>query len=173
LRAKLRTRFFRLIFLFFLTCSSLVRLSLSLSLLRQSGKCQDVGLYHSTFVFGASQEYATVSNGVLSTLRIINAARSPCACQYFNLKFGIKVEVETIREFERRLMEYIKDRPREWLKPICFRVSGIQADLGYIGEWERMCNRNRRRLFGSFKYSHVFFLTRCVFISFLRPSDRC
>eukprot|EP00529_Nitzschia_sp_RCC80_P008888 CAMPEP_0113505976 /NCGR_PEP_ID=MMETSP0014_2-20120614/35636_1 /TAXON_ID=2857 /ORGANISM="Nitzschia sp." /LENGTH=1154 /DNA_ID=CAMNT_0000401389 /DNA_START=267 /DNA_END=3731 /DNA_ORIENTATION=- /assembly_acc=CAM_ASM_000159 len=93
---------------------------------------KDVGLYHTTFVFGASQEYATISNGTLATLRVINAARSSCACQYFNLKFGIKVEVETIKEFERRLMAFIKDRPRQWLKPICFRISGIKADLGYI-----------------------------------------
>jgi hypothetical protein len=95
---------------------------------------KDVGLYHSTFIFGASQEYATISNGVLSTLRVINAARSAQAIQYFNLKFGIDVEIETVQEFERRLMEYIKERPRQWLKPVCFRITSIKADLGYIGE---------------------------------------
>ena len=45
-----------------------------------------VNLYNTTVCFGTTNERATVSNGTLARSRIINAARSPNAVVYVNLK---------------------------------------------------------------------------------------
>jgi hypothetical protein len=71
--------------------------------------------YHTTVIFGTTQEYATYSNGSLAVLRIINANRSPRAVLNYTMKFGIAVTTETIKTFKERIMAFVKDRPREWL----------------------------------------------------------
>ncbi|KAL3933733.1 MAG: hypothetical protein SGARI_003642 [Bacillariaceae sp.] len=45
--------------------------------------------------------------------------------------FGIRVKLETIEIFKTRLFDYVKSKPREWLRPCAFRLSLIAADMGY------------------------------------------
>lgn len=93
---------------------------------------KDINLYHTTFIFGATNEYATISNGSLANSRIINAARSPTAALNFLMKFGLEVPLSTIQIFKEELMAYIKERPREWLSFNAFRMTKIEANSGFI-----------------------------------------
>jgi small-conductance mechanosensitive channel len=45
-----------------------------------------VNLFNTTVCFGTTNERATISNGSLASSRIINAARSPYAIIYVQLK---------------------------------------------------------------------------------------
>ncbi|KAG7371166.1 mechanosensitive ion channel [Nitzschia inconspicua] len=92
---------------------------------------KDVSLYHTTVVFNFSNEIGTISNGSIASMRVLNASRSPRANLHFFLKFGIRVKLETIELFRTKLYDYIKSKPREWLRPVAFRLSLIAADLGY------------------------------------------
>lgn len=47
---------------------------------------EKVDLFSTSVCFGTTNERATVSNGTLASSRIINAARSPNAVVYVNLK---------------------------------------------------------------------------------------
>jgi hypothetical protein len=89
------------------------------------------GRYYTTLVCAFSQEVGTLSNGSIALKRILNGARSPRANLHFFLKFGIRVKLETIDEFKNRLFEYVKSKPREWIRPVAFRLNQISADLGY------------------------------------------
>ena len=89
-------------------------------------------LYHTTLLFAPTMESATLSNGSMANLRIINGNRSPRATLQFYMKFGVSVELGTIEEFKKRLFEYIRSKPREWLRPLAFRLCTIAADLGYV-----------------------------------------
>jgi len=89
-------------------------------------------LYHTTLLFAPTMESATLSNGSMANLRIINGNRSPRATLQFYMKFGVSVELGTIEEFKKRLFEYIRSKPREWLRPLAFRLCKIAADLGYV-----------------------------------------
>ena len=88
--------------------------------------------YHTTVVYALTQEYATISNGALSKSRIINCARSPRAMMFFLAKFGIGVSLETITKYKQRLIEYVKSKPREWLAFTAFRMTRMEADLGFV-----------------------------------------
>lgn len=99
---------------------------------------KDVNLYHTTFIFGTTNEYATISNGSLSNERIINAARSQQACLNFVMKFGLAVPGETVQQLKDELMAYVKDKPREWLAFSAFRMTRIEADLGFV-EYKIVC----------------------------------
>ena len=87
--------------------------------------------YYTTFVYAFSQEVGTISNGSLAQKRVLNGARSPRANLHFFLKFGIRVNLETIEEFQNRLYDFVKSKPREWIRPVAFRLNTIAADLGY------------------------------------------
>jgi len=60
---------------------------------------EKVQLYTTTACWGATNERATLCNGAISTLRVINAARSPNATVYVPLKFHIDTEYEKIQIF--------------------------------------------------------------------------
>jgi hypothetical protein len=99
--------------------------------------------YHTTVVFNFSNEIGTVSNGSISGMRVLNASRSPRANLHFFLKFGIRVKLETIEFFRTRLFDYIKSKPREWLRPVAFRLSLIAADMGYSQYFILLTHRGR------------------------------
>ena len=54
---------------------------------------EKVDLFSTSVCFGTTNERATVSNGTLASSRIINAARSPNAVVYVNLKVSYTVMV--------------------------------------------------------------------------------
>lgn len=88
--------------------------------------------YHTTVIFGTTQEYATFANGAVSKSRIINSARSPRGILQFTIQFSISVEAKTIETFRVALVEYVKSKPREWLLLTGFRLSCIDTSLGYV-----------------------------------------
>lgn len=75
---------------------------------------------------------ATFSNGSLSGLRIVNLKRSEKPNIFMYLKFGVDVSTEQIESFRVRLTEYVKQRPREWIRLIGFRCTRVEADLGFM-----------------------------------------
>ena len=95
---------------------------------------QDVTLFYTTVVFGATNERATVSNGSMASSRVINMNRSPNPILYIYLKFSVETKYEKIQIFEQALRQFVMGRPREWSNFIAFRATEIRAEQGYIGE---------------------------------------
>jgi Mechanosensitive ion channel len=93
---------------------------------------KDVTLFHTTLVYGATGERATIANGSLAASRVINMARSPKACVGIDLKFATDAPYERIKLYEQSLRDFVKARPREWANFNGFRAGTICADLGYI-----------------------------------------
>ena len=91
----------------------------------------DISLYHTTVVYGTTNERATIANGSLSGARVLNMARSPRALLYVYLKFGVEVQFDKIGIFEEALRKFVLARPREWLNLAGFRMTKFEADLGY------------------------------------------
>lgn len=91
----------------------------------------DISLYHTTVVYGTTNERATIPNGSLAGARVLNMARSPRAVLYVNVRFGVEVPSDKIGIFEEAVRKFIVARPREWLKLIGFRMAKFEADLGF------------------------------------------
>eukprot|EP00980_Cylindrotheca_fusiformis_P014042 scaffold3670_cov124-Cylindrotheca_fusiformis.AAC.18 len=77
-------------------------------------------------------EYATISNGALSSARIINGARAKRPFLNFTMKFGLNVPAETIAVFKEEIIANVKSKPREWNAFLAFRLTSIEANLGYV-----------------------------------------
>jgi hypothetical protein len=73
-----------------------------------------------------------VANGAIANSRIINSARSPRAQVRYSVKFGVRASDEVIDQFKRKLYGHVKARPREWLKPVSFRLDKVSVDDGYV-----------------------------------------
>lgn len=58
--------------------------------------------------------------------------RSPKAVLAFGMKFGIDVTKEKIEQFGKEVEEFVKERPREWLAFLAYRMSAVEANLGYV-----------------------------------------
>jgi small-conductance mechanosensitive channel len=67
---------------------------------------KDMNLYSTTVIYGSTNEVATYSNGALSTLRIINATRSPQASLTFTLKARFPA-ASAFRELSQILPAYL------------------------------------------------------------------
>ena len=93
---------------------------------------EKITLYFTTVRNAATNEVATYNNGYLAGSRIINAARSPKAQVYVNLKFGIDISYEKVKIFRTVVETFVNERPQEWLKLAAFRANAVEADLGYI-----------------------------------------
>jgi hypothetical protein len=93
---------------------------------------ENVSLYYTTLRLGATNEVATVANSAMANSRIVNAARSPKALIYINLKFGIDVPYNKILLFKEVVETFVKARPREWLSCSGIRCVKVEADLGYV-----------------------------------------
>mmetsp|Transcript_25824 Transcript_25824/g.29982 ORF Transcript_25824/g.29982 Transcript_25824/m.29982 type:complete len:357 (-) Transcript_25824:211-1281(-) len=94
---------------------------------------ENITLFSTTVRMAASNEVATYNNGYLTGLRIINAARSPKAQVFVNLKFGMDVAYERVKIFHSVVENFVKERPQEWLELLGFRATAVESDLGYVG----------------------------------------
>lgn len=80
-------------------------------------------------MYDATQEFATVSNGAMSTLRILNGARSSGAQIDFILQVDMnRVNNATMEIFKKELLAYVKSKPREWKQLVAFRINSLQPD---------------------------------------------
>ena len=94
---------------------------------------EGITLFYTTVRCAGTNEVGTYNNGSLAALRIINAARSPKAVVTIKLKFGLDVPYEKVKVFGSVVENFVKERPREWIKLVAFRSTVVEADLGYIG----------------------------------------
>ena len=93
---------------------------------------KDVSLFATTMLYAATNEVATYSNGSLANSRIINAARSPQALLHTLLKFPLDTPYEKIQVYRDAVEQFVRNRPREWLSFAAFRMTRIEADLGFV-----------------------------------------
>lgn len=93
---------------------------------------ENITLFTTTFRCGPSNEVATVSNRSLEKTRIINTARSQKAQIFIFLKLSIDIPYKKVKIFHSIVKEFVKDRPREWVKLGAFRAIRVEADQGYI-----------------------------------------
>mmetsp|Transcript_4865 Transcript_4865/g.7570 ORF Transcript_4865/g.7570 Transcript_4865/m.7570 type:complete len:130 (-) Transcript_4865:246-635(-) len=61
--------------------------------------------------------------------------------------------METVEIFKNELFEYIKARPREWIRPLAFRMNVISADLGYVEYFVLLNHRESWQQMGALKNS--------------------
>jgi len=93
---------------------------------------ENVDLYTTTVRMGTTREYATFTNGSLANSRILNLKRSVKPNIYMYLKFTMNITQEQLDEFRRRITEFIKSRPREWIKLVSLRCTHFETDLQYL-----------------------------------------
>lgn len=93
---------------------------------------ENVDLFTTTARLGTTRELATFSNGSLSAKRIMNLNRSDKPNVYLTLKFSVDSTKKQRQTFKKRMVAFVKERPREWIKLVDFRSTRIEADLGYV-----------------------------------------
>jgi len=93
---------------------------------------ENVDLYTTTVRLGTTREYSTFANGSLASSRILNLKRSDKPNVYMYLKFTTNVTQEQLDSFRSEMTEYIRDRPREWIKLVSFRCSRVETELQYL-----------------------------------------
>jgi hypothetical protein len=93
---------------------------------------EDVTLFTTTVCLAATGERATISNGMLAKSRIINGARSPNAIVYVVMRFDMETPYRKVETFRQCVEKFVHSRPREWSGLLGFRVSRIEANLGFI-----------------------------------------
>lgn len=123
---------------------------------------EKVTLFTTSVYWGATNERATLCNGAISSLRVINAARSPNAVVSVLLKFSIDTEYEKIEIFRGAVEQYLKDRPREWLTFVGFRPTEVAPDKGYIGYKIIAQHRNSWQAVGGVIESKANLTTYCL-----------
>ncbi|CAB9496794.1 Mechanosensitive ion channel protein [Seminavis robusta] len=123
---------------------------------------EKVTLTTTTVYWGTTNERATLNNGAISNLRVINAARSPNATIYVELKFGIDTPYEKIAIFRAAVEQFLKDRPREWLTFIGFRPTEVAVDRGFLGYKIIAQHRNHWQGVGAILLSKADLTTYCL-----------
>ena len=93
---------------------------------------ENVDLYTTTVRQGTTREYATFANGSLSNSRIINLRRSDKPNIYMYLKFPLDISKEQLRDFRKGINDFIRDRPREWVKLISLRCTTFEVDSKHL-----------------------------------------
>ena len=106
--------------------------------------------------------WAKQNHSFSQNLRVINAARSPNATVYVELKFGIDTPYEKIAIFRSAVEQFLKDRPREWLTFIGFRPSEVAVDRGFIGYKIIAQHRNHWQGVGAILESKASLTTYCL-----------
>ena len=123
---------------------------------------ENVTLFTTSIVLGATNERATVSNGSLAKSRIINGARSQKAVLFFLLKFHLDVPFEKIEIFKAAVEKFVKARPREWLSLLGFRATRVEADLGFIEYIAVLQHRDNWQNIGALLQSKAILQSFCL-----------
>jgi hypothetical protein len=93
---------------------------------------EKVDLYSTAVRSGTTREYATFANGSLASSRIMNMKRTDKPNIHMRLKFTMNVSKEQLEQFKVRITNFIKDRPREWIRINCFRCTRVETELQYL-----------------------------------------
>jgi len=93
---------------------------------------EDVDLFSTKIVFLFTMEKASVANGSLADLRVINSTQSTEACVWFPLKFPVTVSCDKLQIFDEAVERFIFNQPKEWLSHVDCRPSAVKHDEGCI-----------------------------------------
>lgn len=69
------------------------------------------------------------------------------------MRFGVAVKLEVVEEFKRQLFDYVRSKPREWLRPVAFRMNRIAAELGFMEYFVLLQHRESWQVSGALKDS--------------------
>jgi hypothetical protein len=89
-------------------------------------------LFNTTARYAATNEVATLSNGSIAGMRIVNANRSPNAVIIFQLPFHISITEgasDKLPALRSALDKYARDHPNHWKCFMFCRVSELQIEL--------------------------------------------
>jgi hypothetical protein len=93
---------------------------------------ENIDIFTTTMRYGATREVATLTNGSIARLRIINMNRSDKASIMIFLRFGVDTSYQKIKLFHTAIEQFVFNRPREWVKTFTFRTTRVESDLGFI-----------------------------------------
>ena len=91
---------------------------------------EDINLFHTTVRYAGTNEIATINNGSVANMRIMNGARSPDAMVWFQFPYRANLmEDDNINKVKQALDKYARDNPRNWHSFSYFRVDEVHPDI--------------------------------------------
>ena len=93
----------------------------------------DITLFNTTIRYAATNEVATISNGSIAHMRIVNGNRSPNAMVWFQLPFNLSIlEEEKMSSLRAFLDAYAKLHPHKWHSCAYCRADEFHPDVEKI-----------------------------------------
>jgi small-conductance mechanosensitive channel len=93
----------------------------------------DINLFYTTVRYAGTNEVATVNNGAISNMRIINGNRSPSAMVWFQLPFHISIlDGNKLDKLKAALEKYAQDHPRSWHSFAYCRVDKYHVEIEQV-----------------------------------------
>ncbi|KAL3923937.1 MAG: hypothetical protein SGARI_006123 [Bacillariaceae sp.] len=90
---------------------------------------EDINLFHTTVRYAGTNEVATINNGSVANMRIMNGARSPNALVWWQFPYRPNLmEHDNITLIKAALEQYACDNPRNWHSFSYFRVDEVHPD---------------------------------------------
>ena len=90
----------------------------------------DINLFNTTIRYAGTNEVATLSNGSIAHMRIVNGNRSPNAIVWFQLPFNLSVlEEDKMTSLRAFLEAYAKLRPDKWHSCSYCRADEFYPDI--------------------------------------------
>jgi hypothetical protein len=90
----------------------------------------DINLWCTTLRYAKTNEVATINNGALSSLRVVNCNRSPDAMINIDLKFDLsKLNKSKMELFRLEVEQYLVDRPRVYKGIAFFRCEILDHSI--------------------------------------------
>lgn len=93
---------------------------------------EKVDLYTTTVRLGTTREYCTFSNGSLANSRILNMNRTDKPNIFHYVKVTLDVTQEQLDTFRQEVTQFVKDRPRSWIKIVNMRCDSIETEMQYL-----------------------------------------
>lgn len=93
---------------------------------------EDVTLYTTTLRFANTGEVSTVNNSSISSLRVINCARSAHALVDLNFYFSIETTASQMKDFKSAIDEYAKEHSICWKSITKFWIRKVDTNEGLI-----------------------------------------
>lgn len=91
---------------------------------------EDINLFHTTIRYAGTNEVATINNGSVANMRIMNGARSPDAAVWFQFPYRANLmEDGNMDKLKAALEVYARENPRSWHSFSYFRVDEVHPHL--------------------------------------------
>ena len=90
----------------------------------------DINLFHTTIRYAGTNEVATINNGSIAGMRIMNGARSPNALVWFQFPYRpTLMENGNFQKLQSAMEAYVKDNPRQWHSFSYMRVDEVHPSI--------------------------------------------